>query len=123
MFTINININAPDLTNSLLSLAMAIHDSKINVLPPEARPVQSVPVQQVVPQVAPIAPPMPLVPTAAPSYSFDDIARAGASLMQTPRASECQNLLAKYGVASLTELDPARYGEIAADLRALGAQI
>ena len=63
------------------------------------------------------------VPTGAPTYTLDMIARAGAALVDAGKMDALCGLLAKYGVEALTALDPAQYGNFANDLRALGAQI
>lgn len=84
----------------------------------------------------PIAPPVPTaavpqppaapaaaVPTAAPTYTLDAIAHAGAALAQAGKMQDAVNLLAKYGVQSVNQLKPEQYGAFATELRALGAQI
>ena len=69
------------------------------------------------------APTVPAVPTSAPQYTLDMIARAGAALVDAGKMDALCGLLAKYGVEALTALDPAQYGNFANDLRALGATI
>lgn len=69
------------------------------------------------------APTVPAVPTSAPQYTLDMIARAGAALVDAGKMDALCGLLAKYGVEALTALDPAQYGNFANDLRALGAHI
>ncbi len=72
---------------------------------------------------APVAPaPVAQAPTAVPQYSVEALMRAGAALATTKYA-ELQSMLAKYGVNNVRQLDPQYYGALAADLRALGAQI
>lgn len=75
--------------------------------------------------VAPVAnvPVASAVPTGAPTYTLDMIARAGAALVDAGKMDALCGLLAKYGVEALTALDPAQYGNFANDLRALGALI
>lgn len=75
--------------------------------------------------VAPVAnvPVASAVPTGAPTYTLDMIARAGAALVDAGKMDALCGLLAKYGVDALTALDPAQYGNFANDLRALGAQV
>lgn len=65
----------------------------------------------------------PAVPTGAPTYTLEMIATAGAALIDAGKMDALLSLLGKYGVEALTALDPAQYGSIANDLRALGAQI
>ena len=93
-------------------------------------PVAPAVVQQAAPAVAPVAqapiaqaPVAPAVPTGAPTYTLEMIARAGTALVDAGKMDALCGLLAKYGVEVLTALDPAQYGNFANDLRALGAQI
>ncbi len=74
------------------------------------------------PNAAP-APAAQTVPTAAPQYTLDMIAKAGTALIDAGKMAELSALLAKYGVEALTTLDPAHYGAFAAELRAMGASI
>ena len=69
------------------------------------------------------APAAQTVPTAAPQYTLDMIAKAGTALIDAGKMAELSALLAKYGVEALTTLDPAHYGAFAAELRAMGASI
>ena len=69
------------------------------------------------------APAAQAVPTAAPQYTLDMIAKAGTALIDAGKMAELSALLAKYGVEALTTLDPAHYGAFAAELRAMGASI
>ena len=62
-------------------------------------------------------------PTAAPTYTLDALARAGAALAQAGKMQEALALLAKYGVQTVNQLKPEQYGAFATELRALGAQI
>lgn len=96
----------------------------VPVVPP-APAVQPVPVAVPVPAVqpAPVAAPQQPVPTAAPTYSLDDLARAAMTLMDAGRQAELQQLLARFGVEALPMLPQAHYGAFATELRGLGAQI
>lgn len=78
------------------------------------------------PQTAPPVPTAPAptgVPTAAVTYTADDLARAAMALMDSGRQIELINLLAQFGAASITELKPNQFGAFATALRGLGAQI
>lgn len=72
----------------------------------------------VVPAAAPAA-----VPTSAPSYSLDDLARAAMTLMDVGRQGELQQLLQQFNVAALPMLPKEQYGAFATALRGMGAQI
>ena len=84
--------------------------------------VQPVPTAQTAPQPEP-APAPTAIPTAAPQYTLEMIAKAGTALVDAGRTADVSALLARYGVEVLTALDPSMYGAIAMELRAMGAQI
>lgn len=68
--------------------------------------------------------PAPTVPvTGAPTYTLDQISRAGASLVDAGKMQQLLELLGRYGVQAVTQLLPEQYGAFATELRALGAQI
>lgn len=71
-----------------------------------------------VPQDAPTVP-----VTTAPTYTLDQIAKAGASLVDAGKMEQLLALLAKYGVQAVTQLQPDQYGVFATELRTLGAQL
>lgn len=95
-------------------------------------PVTAVPQTPVVPPAAaanntpavPVAAPaVSTVPTSAPQYTLEMIAKAGTALIDAGKMHELTALLARYGVETLTALDPAHYGTFANELRAMGAAI
>lgn len=105
--------------------------------PAPAAPVNPTPAP-VAPVAAPVAPTAPVpteqpaapvaqapaaVPVTAPTYTIDQIARAGASLVDAGKMEQLLALLARYGVAAVTQLQPDQFGVFATELRALGAQI
>lgn len=98
---------------------------------PASAPAQAVtasPAPAPIPEPAPAPkapePPVAAVPTApAKDYSLDELLTATAPLMDAGKISELQALMQKYGVASMMEIPKERYGELATDLRALGARI
>lgn len=106
-----------------------------NVTPPVAAPVPpAAPLATTMPPApaaAPAAPPAPApapaapaVPvTTAPTYTLDQIAKAGASLVDAGKMEPLLALLSRYGVQAVTQLAPGHYGAFATELRALGAQI
>lgn len=69
------------------------------------------------------AAPAPAVPVTAPTYTLDQIAKAGANLVDAGKMKQLLALLTKYGVQAVTQLTPDQYGAFATELRALGAQI
>ena len=86
---------------------------------PPTQPVQPQPTSQAPVQPAPQAP----VATNTPQYTLEDLARAAVPLQDAGRGQDLMALLQKYGVMSMTQLDPSVFGAFATDLRALGAQI
>lgn len=68
--------------------------------------------------------PIATIPLAgAPTYTLDQLAKAGASLVDAGKMEPLLALLGKYGLQAITQLQPAQYGAFATELRALGAQI
>ena len=61
--------------------------------------------------------------TTAPADTLDQISRAGASLVDAGKMQQLLELLGRYGVQAVTQLQPEQYGTFATELRALGAQI
>lgn len=141
MMEMKITVEAPDLAASILKLAKAIAsgpDPDI-LTPDEPLPVASyptAPAPTATPPVAAPAPtagqtsaapgntPAPTVPvTGAPTYTLDQISRAGASLVDAGKMQQLLELLGRYGVQAVTQLQPEQYGAFATELRALGAQI
>ena len=145
MLEVKITIAAPDLAAAINNLAVALangntvpaekpakaekqteakdaaQQAPVNPMQATGAPLSATPAQTVAPVAnAPVA---SAVPTGAPTYTLDMIARAGASLVDAGKMDALCGLLAKYGVEALTALDPAQYGNFANDLRALGAQI
>lgn len=134
MMEMKITVEAPDLAASILKLAKAIAsgpDPDI-LTPDEPLPVASYPTAPA-PAPAPTAgqtsaapgnTPAPTVPvTGAPTYTLDQISRAGASLVDAGKMQQLLELLGRYGVQAVTQLQPEQYGAFATELRALGAQI
>ena len=145
MLEMRITIAAPDLAAAINNLAVALangntvpaekpakaekqteakdaaQQAPVNPMQATGAPLSATPAQT----VAPVAnvPVASAVPTGAPTYTLDMIARAGAALVDAGKMDALCGLLAKYGVEALTALDPAQYGNFANDLRALGAQI
>ena len=149
MMEMKITVEAPDLAASILKLAEAIAsgpdpsiltpDEPLPVasyptapapapVPAPAAPVSPAPVTPTqTPTPAPAAPgntPAPTVPVAgAPTYTLDQISRAGASLVDAGKMQQLLELLGRYGVQAVTQLQPEQYGAFTTELRALGAQI
>ena len=142
---VTVKIEAPDLSAAVLKLAEAIAPKAVTtpveqLAPPTApapiTPAPTTPAPAPGPTAAPVptagpsavtAPgnaPAPVVPVAAaPSYSMEQIATAGAALVDAGKRDQLLELLGRFGVQAVTQLQPAQFGVFAAELRALGAQI
>ena len=142
---INVRIETPDLSAAILKLAEAIAPKAVTTpveqpalptAPAPVTPAPTTPAPAPGPAAAPVptagpgaatAPgntPAPVVPVAAaPSYSMEQIATAGAALVDAGKRDQLLALLSRFGLQAVTQLQPAQYGAFAAELRALGAQI
>lgn len=72
---------------------------------------------------ATVAPAVMQTNASSPSVTLEQISRAGAALATAGRMGDLMAIVAKHGVQALTQLKPEQYDAVAADLRALGAQI
>ena len=68
-------------------------------------------------------PTTPVAPTLMPTYTVDQIAVAAMQLKDSGRLEEFRQLLAKFGVAALTQLQPNQLPELAADLQKIGVKL
>ncbi len=85
-------------------------------------PLQLAP-QPGVPVAAPPVAANPTVPTAAATFSMDQLAVAATQLVDQGRRLELVGLLNSFGVQALTELPKEHYGAFATQLRAMGARL
>lgn len=103
----------------------AIQTPTVTTAPPAApapAPIQT-PAPTPAPTVAPA--PSPAIPTSAPKYGIDDIARAGAMLAQQgpEKLAALNGLLQQFGLQSLTQLPQEQTAAFVQAMRGLGAQI
>lgn len=86
---------------------------------------QSAPNATMPPVHPPVAQPQNVQPQAPAvrQNTADEIARAGASLLDKGMMPQLISLLGKYNVQSITGLRPDQYPAFAADLKALGADL
>lgn len=138
MMEMKIKIDVPELVAAVEKLAAAIDKTALNITVPNEgtlnfnMPAGNAPVAPA-PTPTPAAPPVtpmptaaapaPAVPVTAPTYTLDQIAKAGANLVDAGKMEQLLALLTKYGVQAVTQLTPDQYGAFATELRALGAQI
>ena len=102
------------------------------VAPQQTAPVPQ-PQVQTIPMPQPTAPvPQPQAPTPAQqttaqpqqkALTLNDIATAGAGLVDQGKMQQVIELLGKYGVQAITQLQPTQFDAFAGELRALGAAI
>lgn len=128
MMEMKIKIEVPDLAAAVEKLAAAIAVDPNILTPDTPRPQMPGPAATVPPPTpAPAPAPQtaaPVMPVAgAPTYTLDQISKAGAALVDAGKMEPLLALLTKYGVQAITQLQPAQYGAFATELRALGAQI
>lgn len=66
----------------------------------------------------------PTAPLAAPtSYALDDLARAASAVADAGKRQDILNLITGFGVRTLAEIPPDKYGAFATALRGLGARL
>jgi hypothetical protein len=135
MLEMNITITAAGLEAAINNLATAIGGNAAankaetaavtnNPATPTAPSIPVVPTMPAPPAVQPSVPVNPTpIPTSAPQYTFDMISTAGSALIDAGKMDQLVTLLGKFGVQSLTDLNPESYGAVANELRALGAKI
>ena len=149
MIDIRINVHCPDLVTAAGLLAGARsapvppqEAPKPSPAPTPAPAPQTPPPANVAPQTAPVTPqpqaqaqgavaPTPqapaqaAAPTAGPSYTAADIARAGAMLIQANPGiqPQLQALLGQFGVQAAMDLKPEQLGNFANALRGMGAKL
>lgn len=132
MLEMKITITAQDLTQAINNLASVLNGNQRMPAPKEEVSVTFAPTAQTgtpptVPQSTTLGDTASgttnAVPTAAPQYTLDMIATAGSALIDAGKMEQLIELLAKFGVSSLTELAPSNYGAVATELRTLGAAL
>ena len=110
MIEIKMTLDIPNLPEALNALAAALAGKAAGT------PAPAIPTNP-----APAAPAVPVA--AAPTYTLDQIAKAGASLVDAGKMDALLSLLSKHGIQAITQLQPDQYGAFATELRGLGAQL
>lgn len=141
MFNVMIEIKAPEIAEAIRLLATSLHvtglsavDAQSNqhvgipapapaVAPSQAPAPQTFAPAPQMPAAAPEAAPLAAVPTAAQTYTAEQLAVAATQLMDAGRRAELVSLLASFGVQALTQLPKEHYGAFATQLRAMGARL
>lgn len=120
--TLNFNMPAGNAPAAPVPVQTAPMPTPAPVAAPAPAPMPTPAAPPVAPMPAAVAP-TPAVPVTAPTYTLDQIAKAGANLVDAGKMEQLLALLTKYGVQAVTQLTPDQYGAFATELRALGAQI
>ena len=136
MFEIKIHIEAKDLSKALTQLAIALKNEVPESTNAGAPAVVEEPLKadssktpQAAPEPAAIAPePGASVQVPEPelepkTLDLDTISRAGAALIDQGKMQDVLQLLQRYNVMAVNQLDPSQFPAFADDLRALGASI
>ena len=132
MSDIKITVDAPDLSAAINNLATAINNSTGAIIATKAIAGVTVSATDTVDAVVPAETAAPTAevaqPEAAPAqpekvYTLDDLSRAGAELIDQGKMPKLLELLARYNVQALTQLDPRTYADVAEELKALGAKL
>lgn len=123
---INVNVQGEIRFPDLALLAQAITGKVATAASVAANVPASAPVTPTVAAAPVSAPaPAPAIPTSAPKYGIDDIARAGAMLAQQgpEKLAALNGLLQQFGLQSLTQLPQEQTAAFVQAMRGLGAQI
>lgn len=72
---------------------------------------------------AQIGPALTSSPSEGKSYTLDDLSKAGAALIDQGKMPQLLELLKKYGVQAITQLDASVYTAFVEEMKALGAQL
>lgn len=116
------NVNPPADTGATVNPTPASAPAAATTMQPTETPPVSAPTAQQA--VNPPAQTAPVAPAATPAYTMDELARAGAALLSDPaKAAAVMALPQQFGVQSLQNLPPERFGDLANALRGLGAVI
>ena len=116
----------PVVPSQLATAPVPVPSAPLPAPEPVPVPAAPMPVPEPVPvPVAPMPAPEPVAPVPAPAtnITLQQIARAGASLVDRGKKAEVIGVLRRYGVQAVTQLKPEQFGQFAGELRALGAQI
>lgn len=86
-------------------------------------PTPTTPTAPVMASSAPVVATAPVAPTTAPQYSLDQLQAAAVTLVDTGKRDAVIALFPQFGVQTIYDLPPERYGAFATALRGLGAAI
>jgi hypothetical protein len=120
-------------TTTVQSVEQVVQPTTVTPVAPQQTAPAPQPQAQTIPMPQPTAPvPQPQAPTPAQqttaqpqqkALTLNDIATAGAGLVDQGKMQQVIELLGKYGVQAITQLQPTQFDAFAGELRALGAAI
>lgn len=138
MLEIKVTIEAPELSAAINNLAKAFEqgataDARYVVQGAQATrtqteeaivspPVQETPVVNIPAPEQVATPEAQQAPVTEKKYTLEELSNAGARLVDAGKMPQIMQLINKYGVQAINQLNPAVYGEFAKDLIALGAK-
>lgn len=136
---VNVIIASKEDVNLLEDVLIKLGNGEFNVGSISTQNISSVPtnmnqsvqeIQNVVPitpaqNTAPVQtqPVQTAVPTAAKTYTLEDLQRASGALVQAGKIQQLQGLLQQFNAVSLAHLAQENFGAFALKLRELGADI
>ena len=136
---VNVIIASKEDVNLLDDVLIKLGNGEFNVCSVSTQNISSVPtnmsqpvqeIQNVVPitpvqNTAPVQtqPVQTAVPTAAKTYTLEDLQRASGALVQAGKIQQLQGLLQQFNAVSLAHLAQENFGAFALKLRELGADI
>lgn len=126
MFEIRVTIHCPDLVAAVQALTRG---ASVTAGTPVAAPATpKIIAPDLVVPAAPVTPPVPptAVPLAqAPSFTLEQVGKAGADLItQNPgKMPELMALLSQFGIQTVQQLKTDQLGAFATALRGMGAKI
>lgn len=120
-------------TATVQSVEQVVQPTTVAPIAPQQAAPAPQPQAQTIPMPQPTVPvPQPQAPTPAQQttaqpqqkvLTLNDIATAGAGLVDQGKMQQVIELLGKYGVQAITQLQPTQFDAFAGELRALGAAI
>lgn len=120
-------------TTTVQSVEQVVQPTTVTPVAPQQTAPAPQPQAQTIPMPQPTAPvPQPQAPTPAQqttaqpqqkALTLNDIATAGVGLVDQGKMQQVIELLGKYGVQAITQLQPTQFDAFAGELRALGAAI
>lgn len=131
---VNVIIASKEDVNLLEDVLIKLGNGEFNVGSISTQNISSVPTSvsqpvQEIQNVVPItpaqntAPVQTAVPTAAKTYTLEDLQRASGALVQAGKIQQLQGLLQQFNAVSLAHLAQENFGTFALKLRELGADI